>query len=371
MSRFVCLVGNGLSIAFNPELHVDRLTVALREELRHAGAAVASLVGLAHSHSSPGFEEMLGPLDRMSSALRHLPGLLPAVDGMVQADREAVERAAHVCRRIYDSAVGIVLGRIATLSRAGDDTPNLRPVVQRTCGAIAALDGRITVATLNYDGLLHAGFLRAQRDEWGQEVWKLTDMSAGYARGRHQPIQGQPMTTYNLRTLPNFLPEAKVCLLNLHGSLMWIQETETESMYKVKELEELRRISYWEELRHRDVGSRPLVILTDQKRDAVQDAPFTLAYFQFLSDLRASERWLIAGYGFRDEPVNAALNSATRFRREQGLTAPTVLVLTVGDAAAQQAAIASRLNLPEQNVLVDTAGIPDGVEAQMWGEWAR
>ena len=82
-----------------------------------------------------------------------------------------------------------------------------------------------------------------------------------------------------------------------------------------------------------------------------------------------SSKWLIAGYSFRDVPVNSLLVDALDVRRSLGEPDPAILVIGHGEAAD----VAKQVNevLGDVDELrVDGQGVPAAVEADEWTGWA-
>ena len=113
------------------------------------------------------------------------------------------------------------------------------------------------------------------------------------------------------------------------------------------------------------------MVLTDRKDRATLEWPISLAYQTFLARLVAAERWLIAGYGLGDAPINNLYRTAVRTRARSGLGPARVLLVGLGpddpDAVASEAREA--LGLPS-NPSVSMVGVPGAFASQEWNDFA-
>ena len=144
---------------------------------------------------------------------------------------------------------------------------------------------RLGVATLNYDGLTHAGLLKHG---------KPADPAHGFQNHSHTVVRGRkPIDGFALRQSDD-IPDDKTPLIQLHGSLGWLRHPETGSVLRFT-LDDLRAIDYWSEWGAGNTNWSPVVVLTDQKERTIVRRPFALAYDIFQQRLIASDRWLIGG----------------------------------------------------------------------------
>lgn len=369
------LLGNGLSIAYNRDLAIPSLTKAIEERFNDSAGmkteASAKLAGLVHDQPRADalgdFEALLGPLDEIAelgpklervASLVHDPATAISSIKQMQAAMDEVRRAgvSHVLELIGERAYP-----------AGDGTG----VVEDFLKAIfAASRGQaITVANLNYDNLVASSLLRLDAD--------MCDM----ARGSWTPPTfvvgnpGVPATAFKLRTSADFFP-AQVQLLHLHGSLAWLRSPEG-LVYKF-EMDDLRASDYWRCWREGKSDWAPEVVLTNQsaKTNLVRRHPFSLGYDQFGRRLLSSDRWLIAGYSFRDECVNKMLGQAFWTRLLIGVP-PQILVVTHGRELAKTTVLRAvgydkDRGDPEPSrwLRISRRGIPDAVHGPAWGAWS-
>jgi hypothetical protein len=119
----------------------------------------------------------------------------------------------------------------------------------------------------------------------------------------------------------------------LHGSVTFWSDADRTIFAKL-DREYLTTHNQWDAVRNRETNVRPVVVLANQRDKAahVREFPFSLAYEMFVEALESSDRWLIVGYSFRDEPVNSKLRAEFADRAEK----PRVLVVTNGDEPSRR-----------------------------------
>lgn len=175
-----------------------------------------------------------------------------------------MKRSYEFFTTTYRAGVGKVLDLISEPARARIADPHFASVVGRFCEAVSALGpaSQITVATLNYDGLLHPGFLDERPvdpdDLWSQNtriVAQITDLGDGRAESFDHTIvdhQPSPIPRRRLRELNDLMPE-RLAVLQLHGSLGWLRHPESGEIWKFG-LDDMRRLGYWEVWRRGRTG---------------------------------------------------------------------------------------------------------------------
>ncbi|MBK5221541.1 MAG: SIR2 family protein [Acidimicrobiia bacterium] len=373
--RTACLIGNGVSIAYNPALTVPNLTTELIQRLQQlaGGDAETALSGFAHQIAAiPGeqFEALLGPLTSSAAALEHIVDLAPlAAFAPEQAVVDGVTTTADFLRQVHRLGLGTVLGSIAGHATGKGDA--FHTVTEALADALIALGpaGSMTLATLNYDGLTHAGLMEMGQDMWGQANFLIADLASGQAATAQQVLPGTTLAGHWLRDFDD-IPTDRAALLHLHGYLGWLRQPETGQVAKFT-LDGLRDCDYWQQFAAGACEWEPVVVLTDRKDRATLEWPISLAYQTFLTRLVAAERWLIAGYGLGDAPVNNLYRTAVRSRARSGLGPARVLYVGLGpddpDAVASQARQA--LGLPS-NPSVSMAGVPVAFASQEWDGFA-
>ena len=374
MPSTTCLIGNGLSVSYSPELSVNRLTRMLRQRFSDLGGdraetALSQVARDLRGEDREAFEQLLGPLESLSRAIPGLPGLASLASLPADQIGECGTQLADFANEVHRIGLGIVLGLVAehSVGVGGGRVEGTVVEVCRELGRAAAPDEAsgsiLTVATLNYDGLLTAGLLRLHDDG----LCALSDMGHGQLSNRLSIAREVPPSGCLGIRAADDLP-GDVQLLHLHGSLGWLTDPDTGDVWKF-ELPELRgphgqMRTYWTHLKTGSALLLPKVVLTDKKTRAVAEWPFSLAYLIFESRLRTSERWLIGGYGFGDEPVNQVLRRAYQRRQTLG-SPPRVLVIGHGPAVADRARHA--IGHPPQ--FVDTDGFPGAVHGAAFADW--
>lgn len=328
------LVGNGLSVAFNPDLALDAIT---REVLARMGEAdgddvVAAMREIAERAlpegvtSADDFEALVGAFGAETRTLGSL-GTLADLKSPKDAElRDAIQRVAEFAERVRDTGISYVLEVICERSHATRDAAaNLHALVR---DLLATFDGDVTFGNLNYDTLLLAALM--SEGDAGQ----VADLGDGRRKVEVLVNDEETRSVPALRRTPEDFPSyARVQLLNLHGSLTyWASPDGTRHAKLTRDL--LEDGEQWRAVRDGTTDIRPTVVLANPRDKAqhVGEYPFSLAYNTFRSGLDRADHWIIIGYSFRDLPVNAML----REQFEDGEHEPSVLVVTYGDAPSRR-----------------------------------
>ena len=159
---------------------------------------------------------------------------------------------------------------------------------------------------------------------------QFADMASGWRRTSIR-LGGQDFRVPSLRRTDDF-PDLRIKLLHLHGSLTYWTAVKVDKFVKLN-TSMLRDNDIFGSNRRRKTKLRPVIVLANQrdKRGAVGEYPFALAYEVFRKSLERSLRWLIVGYSFRDEVINEMLREV--FSTDDGLV--NVLVVTKGDGPSR------------------------------------
>ena len=360
---FAVLLGNGFSLAYNPELSVQNLTSELQSQFESLGAsdaekALTSLAEESHRAGDQGFEAMLGPLETTARALDALTALVPvAAPTSSMAKLHDVRALVEAIHRV---GLSVVLRTIAARS-SGAGQGSLDNVWEFIEGLTNLGPARfLSVATLSYDGLTHSGLL---------SCGSPADLADGRYPKTHElapdlHIEGLPLRT------EDDMPDDKSPIIQLHGSLGWLRNPDDGAVWKFP-LDALRYPNHWDSFRAGTTDWSPVVVLTDQKERTVVRWPFALAYDVFQQRLIRSDRWLIAGYGLGDNPVNDLFRSAWSTRRRLGLGEPQVLVVDIGlpDLEQHRTEVARLFGIPKSRIVVSNAGIPAVVRVGEWDAW--
>lgn len=327
-NEVAALIGNGLSIAYNPNLVLRQLTSDLMNRLsRDQGSDSADLMqALAKSKLPEGatsdedFEILVGALDLEANSLNHLeqfaglrvdtdPKLLPAITTVKK-----------LLQRTRDTGVSHVLESVTEYSKA--NASNFSDVRELTRAICDGFDS-VNFANLNYDTLLLAALV-AEKDCGGRKFADLfngletTTVDLGTGKQIARSLRVEDDTYFDCE---------EVRLAHLHGSATYWHSNGNDCVKVHRETVEDPII--WKNLRMQQRRFRPCVVLTNSqlKRSAIQQQPFDMAYTKFAEAVRRSSHWLIIGYSFRDEPVNDVLRTELQKRRVDG-DLPKVLVVT-------------------------------------------
>lgn len=328
------LVGNGLSIAFNPALNLRAITAEMVDRIAAAsddGSDVVTAMKEIAERALPAgvtseddFEVLVGAFGAESRTMGYLERLAQLTQPQDESLRDAIQQVARFAVRVRDTGLSHVLQVIFENSHAySDDAENLHAFVR----AIADdFDGRVTLANLNYDTLLLSAVLTVCG------VQHVADLGHGWRKVTIVDTDGEQVARVPaLRTDKSDFPSSRrVRLLHLHGSITYWAGADGTIFAKLSR-EHLEDLEQWQAVRDENTELRPVVVLANQrdKTAHVQEYPFSLAYEMFVDSLADSDHWLIVGYSFRDEPVNAKLQAEfnDRAREEK----PRVLVVTHGD----------------------------------------
>ncbi len=327
MNDLTVLVGNGLSIAFNPDLALKPLTTQLlrvmEDESAGAESPVTAIRNLARQALPEGattaddFEVLVGAVAAQEDSLAILESLAAA---MATEDHDAIssslQRVQDFTRRVRDISISHILEAIGERSHARMDLSwNL---YQLLLSIHDAFDGRIVYGNLNYDAILLSGLLETAKKD-------LADLGDG----RHSvPFLSSTVTI--LRKDATFPRTKRIRLLHLHGSLTYWGIPESPAIGVKLTTEFIRAQDLWRRVRHDpELRWRPLVVLTSQREKSahVERYPFNLAYAGLAGSLADTNWWLVMGYSFRDQCVNELLRR--EFSRRE--IKPKVLIVTYGD----------------------------------------
>ena len=322
------LVGNGLSIAFNPELNLQRITeeVLQRIEKSEGGDVVVAMKEIAEralpygATSADDFEVLVGAFGAESRTLDVLDTLAELTKPSDNKPRKAIRRVSKFAEQVRDTGISHVLEVIAERSHAYvDDSQSLYGLVT---AITESFNGRVVIGNLNYDTLLLAALLTVCQRE-------VADMGHGNRFVNVLVDDEVERRVHALRASSADFPSSKrVQLLHIHGSLtFWATRDQTIHAKLPKEM--LEDGEQWRAIREETTNVRPVVVLANRrdKADHVAQFPFNLAYEMFASGLAEADRWLIIGYSFKDDPVNNTLRSEFIERDPK----PRVLVVTYGE----------------------------------------
>lgn len=328
------LVGNGLSIAFNPALNLQAITAEMMGRIKSASDdgddVVTAMKEIAERALPEGvtsendFEVLVGAFGAESRTLGYLERLANLTNPKDEALREAIQRVATFAEQVRDTGLSHVLQVIFENSHAYmDDSEHLHALVT---AITTDFTGRVTINNLNYDTLLLSAVLTVCK------LWEVADLGHGWKTVTITDADGKKVASVpRLReSKTDFADTQRVRLIHLHGSVTyWAGKGRT--VFAKLSREHLEDLEQWQAVRDGTTELRPVVVLANQRDKSahVEEFPFNVAYEVFEDSLADANHWLIVGYSFRDEPVNAKLQA--EFKERALEEKPRVLVVTFGD----------------------------------------
>lgn len=329
------LLGNGLSIAFDPKLTIPSITTEIVARLDAAGddrdqasalmQQVATRVRIEDADRN--FEQLVAPFDEMVDVAKMVNRLAGLAGERKLAVQESLDETAKFAQELRRHAVSHVLDVIAGRSKAQHHRTG---TLDRFISAVidSANGGEVTFGNLNYDALAMASLCN-------QYEHQMCDLTDGRYRARVvEVVPDWSMEGRPLRSTANLPMSRKVALLHLHGSLTWLHNPSTNEYIRFR-IEDLRDSEYWTAWREGLTEWEPVVVLTNQnsKNALVKEYPFSLGYKTFEHRLMMADRWLIAGASLGDDCLNEVLKRVWARRA----VLPSVLVVTKGDDPSERA----------------------------------
>lgn len=323
------LVGNGLSIAFNPELNLRAITTEMLERIQaessEGSSVVAAMKEIAQRALPDGatndddFEKLVGAFAAESRTLGYLEELAALVSPQDAALEAAFGLVRTFAEMIRDRGLSHVLEVICDRSYADwDRAAGLHALVLAVTSAFA---GNVAFGNLNYDTLLLAALVTVCPTQ-------LADMASGWRKLRLLDGSGTESEVPQLRVRASDFPtDRRVQLLHLHGSVTFWTDP-AKSLFAKLSIDYLRDHEQWRSVRDNTTNIRPAVVLATQrdKSDHVKEPPFAVAYEVFRHRLELADHWLIIGYSFRDVPVNEMLRTVFGELAKK----PKILLVTYG-----------------------------------------
>ena len=268
------------------------------------------------------FEDIAGPIDRLAETLS-LPELVALAKLQSGTAAKAISEVEARLRVIYRRVVGAVLKEVMRHPGDKEQWARVNAVAQHVVSD-AKKNGHADAYVLNYDAILDSALL-------GQPGgFHLIDEFSG--RAEDGGSFSLPSGAKSLRIQALGWGEAPywrspaVYLNHLHGAGSWVQTT-SGTVYKARDIDDLRNAglySLWAE--GADCEVEPVVVLGDQKSRITRRWPFAESYERLRSDAEHADRIVLAGYSFRDEPLNRVLRTSLREK--------TVIVVIDPDADA-------------------------------------
>jgi hypothetical protein len=324
------LVGNGLSIAFNPELELRSITEEVMTRIRAADGddVVAAMKEIAENALPEGvtsdedFEHLVGAFGTESRMLGMLETLATLTSPKDEELREAIRRVASFAAQVRDNGVSHVLEVICERTHAEfEKAAELHALVT---SILEAFPGKVAFGNLNYDTLLLAALLHVDDDKK-----QVADLADGRSTVNVEVNDKEHRDVPALRREATDFPQRRrVRLLHLHGCLAYWENRQMDLFAKIPK-EILDDDKQWSAVRDRTTNVRPSVVLANPRDKAqhVTEYPYSLAYEVFEEGLRSATNWIVIGYSLRDEPINRMLSARFLDLQEK----PSVLVVTHGD----------------------------------------
>lgn len=346
----VVLVGNGISIAYNQGLAIRPLTERILSAFDAGDGAILTGFAQGAGAQDSSFESVLGALDQISVALPLLIALNS--EGLaVDSRTEVLNQSAQLLSEIYRTGLGHSLETIDGLAQNNSgDIDGITALADE----LADLDD-LTIATLNYDGLLPSRLLEGPGTVY--------DLAAGYEPSSFIVIDDcQRLDAFRLRDRDDLRAPT---LINLHGSMGWLRHPD-HGWWRFR-VQDLRRVGFWQALRENRTDWLPVVVLTNQHRksEIVGTYPFRLAYEAFRQRIDRCDRLAIIGYGFGDMYLNHILQESLG----QSSRSPELLVVTHGDHPSVDEVRARLCLRTGRSFGMLDVGIPDSMDTELWRRW--
>ncbi|OFN21188.1 hypothetical protein HMPREF2604_02960 [Corynebacterium sp. HMSC055A01] len=338
------LVGNGLTIALNRDLTLQKITEEAFNAIQNdSGDDVAKVMqALAERVNFAGeggagsdFEALVGAFGFEARNLGLLGEIADNLGGVSDKSlAAAIEKTRKFSNEVQMRGISHVLEYIDDHAKLeNSDLTKLRKIVRDIVDSFPS--GNITFANLNYDSILMQGLAPYYKE--------LTDMADG-----SQPLEIDlfgtgSLTGYPMRVGVNFPRERRIRLVHLHGSLtFW--EGEDGSVVKVKK-NDVSEAHPWGPLRTGASNVRPCVVLAkpEDKPEIIKEPPYDLAYEVFEDALGSAKGCVVIGYSFRDDSVNRRIRSAVLNRSIRSL-------LVVGTSSTTREGVLRNLGLTEDEL---------------------
>ena len=305
----VLLLGNGLSIAVNEELSLDRLTQTFLDGHGDDRDLIDRLVGGVNLGAVDPIRDFEGIVAGLESAEEVITAFVDLARTIAQPDIQgaAAVLEAHgipdLVRRLYYAYCAEVLNAIGDLARV--DIPDEVMAFGEWVKAQHATHDRLSIFTLNYDVLMERMLI-------GQDLlalrWETTDFFSGLPERRLdiELIPGYPSVQGALY-YPQDPPSGRsLHLHHLHGCLTHLRAPDG-NIYKVSS-DMIRAFGLYSRLAAGEPSDFvPSVILGSRKAERARSWPFSHAFLSLETDIAEARTVCIAGYSFRDTAVNDRL----------------------------------------------------------------
>lgn len=317
------LTGNGMTVAFNEDLKLERLTESALKRMPSSETMEILVKILEDSRPTADgtdFEELLGVLESMARSLRMMDQISGASTDENPQLHKAIERTRNHIQEIHRYGKGHVLETIFSLTTDRFSGRNaLDALISRI---VDSTTGRISFGNLNYDTTI----LSSLTSQYNTD---LCDMAHG-GRPIEVSLSEESVDARRLRSSGDLPDDRRIRLMHLHGSVTyWSKRGDPSYGIKLRN-HDLRRTKIYSTYRDGSGDWLPSVVLANQVRKSsiIDREPFKFSYQQFRKALADANKWLIIGYSFKDEVVNSLLREALR---PDGAGQPDVLVVGYAD----------------------------------------
>lgn len=314
MSNAVVLLGNGLSVAANPALSLDRLTDSFleshgddRENLDRLLAEV-NLRDLDPTRDFEGIVAGLEAAEEVISAFMALAATSAHSDLQEAASLLRDRGVPALVRRLYFAYCSEILDSISDAARI--DLPEAIRDFGEWLRALYRAHHSMALFTLNYDVLLER--LLISEDLLGLRN-ALTDFFSGWP-SRMETVQlvagGMDMEGHYF--YPEDPPSRPIHLHHLHGCLTHFRRDQDGAVLKF-DASSLRTDRTFERLAATESSDfTPSVILGSKKVNKAREWPFSFAFLELERRAHDARTVVIGGYSFRDSAVNVRLQAAAQ-----------------------------------------------------------
>jgi NAD-dependent SIR2 family protein deacetylase len=319
MKKLTVLVGNGLSIACNPDFRVEKLTEAVIDEMRNndllLGSVYVPMLRIAQKHEhlrhDVDFEDLLGPHYLHYMDLRRAMEIVETYAPSDSSARSALETATEAAWGISRTGLKAVLAVLfRTAQSPNSDISPARDFIELLHDHFP--EGLVSYFTLNFDNLLHRAVRAIFRD-----FSTVQDLAEGWS-GKKLLVQGRwPVTGNRLRSqyrVRNSNIRAEI--LHLHGSLQFWREGISGDVFKLSD-EAIRSADLLKSLGGvKPKMLRPVVLVgtSELKAHFLAQAPYAQAFERMRESLAESTHLVIAGTSMRDEHIREEVLSAMTAR---------------------------------------------------------
>lgn len=311
MAGLVVLLGNGVSVAANPDLSLAALTQSFLDahaDDRDALDRLLAEVDLGAVDPVRDFEGIVAGLESAEEVVRAFMQLAARVAHPDLQEAAAILRdrgVTSLVRRLYYAYCAEVLQAIGELTR-GD----LAPAVVTFGDWLKAMyltHGSASIFTLNYDLLLERMLID---DNVLGLKYSVTDFFSGLpARMAALPLGINNAGIQGRLYYPADPPARPIHLHHLHGCLTHFRDVTTNGVYKIA-ASDLRDHDIFDRLAQaEETDFVPSIILGSRKVEKSREWPFSQAFLALEESARTAATVVIAGYSFRDSAVNARLRN--------------------------------------------------------------